>query len=248
MSNKICNLFKNCCNSSQMPVNNYRRLLAFTLAEVLIVLVVIGVVASLIIPAIIRDTQDAEFHAAYKKGLATFSQAFMRIRMDNADTLAGVFQTGNHTGFNQTLSQYLNIAEYSSTDVIMSKPTWHNIGDYKKLNGQQVENWVFTCGGCPSARLQDGSFFIVLLNWSTNDLSTCNLGGSKPKNGLCFNIMYDVNGKKPPNTIGKDIYLLTVYKDKVVPADWWSNYGSIDESSCTSIDTGYGCAIKYIKE
>jgi len=230
-------------------VNNYRRLLAFTLAEVLIVLVVIGVVASLVIPAIIRDTQEAEFHAAYKKGLATFSQAFMRMRMDNGGTLAGVFKSGDHTGFKQTFSQYLNIAEYYSTDVIMSKPTWHDFYSYKRLN-DQIEPFSSgtLCHGCPAARIMDGSFFEVYLDWSTNNLSTCELGGTTPKSGFCFNIVFDVNGKKPPNTIGKDIYLLTVYKDKVVPADWLRNYGSIDESSCTSTGTGYGCAIKYAKE
>ena len=39
----------------------------FTLAEILIVLMVIGVVATMTIPSLMRGVQDAQFKTAYKK-------------------------------------------------------------------------------------------------------------------------------------------------------------------------------------
>lgn len=58
----------------------------FTLAEVLITLLIIGVVASLVIPGLIGDTQQAEFKVAVKKALAVTNQALnMSISQDSTD-------------------------------------------------------------------------------------------------------------------------------------------------------------------
>jgi len=48
----------------------------FTLAEVLITLLIIGVVASIVIPGIVADTQNAEYKAAYKKAFSSASNAW----------------------------------------------------------------------------------------------------------------------------------------------------------------------------
>lgn len=48
----------------------------FTLAEVLITLLIIGVVASVILPNIINETKDAEFKTTWKKTYASINQAY----------------------------------------------------------------------------------------------------------------------------------------------------------------------------
>ena len=60
-----------------------------------------------------------------------------------------------------------------------------------------------------------------------------------------MNMLIDVNGKKLPNVMGRDIYLLDVYKDKVIPADWGFG-GAVSETSCSKTSTGDGCATKVI--
>jgi len=52
-----------------------RRNLGFTLAEVLITLGIIGVVAALVMPGVINSTKGAQFTAAFKKTLSAMSQA-----------------------------------------------------------------------------------------------------------------------------------------------------------------------------
>ena len=66
---------------------------AFTLAEVLITLGIIGVVAAMTMPTLINSTQGAQYKTAYKKALSVMSQAVvMNIALDDYDlsqTVAG---------------------------------------------------------------------------------------------------------------------------------------------------------------
>ena len=50
------------------------KLLAFTLAEVLIVLGIIGIVAEMTIPSLVKQTQDLEFKSAWKKAYSELNQ------------------------------------------------------------------------------------------------------------------------------------------------------------------------------
>lgn len=59
---------------------------AFTLAEVLITLGIIGVVAAMTIPTLISNTNGAQFKTAYKKALSTLNQAvLMNIALEDTD-------------------------------------------------------------------------------------------------------------------------------------------------------------------
>ncbi len=66
----------------------------FTLAEVLITLGIIGVVAAMTMPTLINSTQGAQYKTAYKKALSVLSQAVvMNIALDDYD----LSQTANGT-------------------------------------------------------------------------------------------------------------------------------------------------------
>ena len=71
----------------------------FTLAEVLITLGIIGVVAAMTIPTLISNTNGAQFKTAYKKALSTLNQAaLMNIAMEDYDFSSLVADT--NTGVN----------------------------------------------------------------------------------------------------------------------------------------------------
>lgn len=62
---------------------------AFTLAEVLITLTIIGIVAAMTMPTLINNTNGAQFKTAYKKALSVLNQAVvMNIALEDYD-LAG---------------------------------------------------------------------------------------------------------------------------------------------------------------
>lgn len=72
--------------------NNSRKQ-GFTLAEVLITLGIIGVVAAMTMPTLMNSTQGAQYKAAYKKALSAISQGVtLNVALDGgsfADTVAG---------------------------------------------------------------------------------------------------------------------------------------------------------------
>lgn len=60
-----------------------RVLKGFTLAEILITLGIIGIVASLTIPVIQKAVAEQAFKTSYKKAYSTISQAFIKAQGDN---------------------------------------------------------------------------------------------------------------------------------------------------------------------
>jgi len=86
---------------------NSRNKKGFTLAEILITLTVIGVVAALTIPNLLQNTNQAELKAAWKKTFADVSQAVTLLVNDNGGTLAGAYTDAN--AFANALSNKLMI-------------------------------------------------------------------------------------------------------------------------------------------
>ena len=77
-----------------------RKMNAFTLAEVLITLGIIGVVAAMTMPTLMNSTQGAQYKAAYKKALSALSQAVtLNVALDewNFADLDGTDETYNLT-------------------------------------------------------------------------------------------------------------------------------------------------------
>ncbi|OGI22573.1 MAG: hypothetical protein A2287_06030 [Candidatus Melainabacteria bacterium RIFOXYA12_FULL_32_12] len=89
----------------------------FTLAEVLVTLVIIGVVAALTIPALLQNANQSEFKSAFKKSLATLNQAVvMSIAQDSTDTATCTnCGGGNTTGLSQFFIGKLNVLSQNGT-------------------------------------------------------------------------------------------------------------------------------------
>ena len=85
---------------------------AFTLAEVLITLGIIGVVAAMTMPTLINSTQGAQYKTAYKKALSVMSQAVvMNIALDDYDlsqTVAGTKNGSDADGVQSVYSLFKN--------------------------------------------------------------------------------------------------------------------------------------------
>jgi len=66
----------------------------FTLAEVLLVITIIGVVASLTIPNLVQNIQDQQLKAAWKKTYNILSEATDQIREENGGTIRDAWYNG----------------------------------------------------------------------------------------------------------------------------------------------------------
>ncbi len=172
----------------------------FTLAEVLITLAIIGVVAALTIPTVVRNYQERQTVSSIKKFYSQISQAFKlaEIRNGSVDTWDwGTVRSGESADkIIDILAPYLKITKRCGK----GKGCFWN-GNYKNLNGNTIWTNPENNSEYAKARLADGmSFFIVITQ------SNC-------ATGVCGNVDVDINGDKKPNQVGRDIFMFVIQKN-----------------------------------
>lgn len=197
--------------------------LAFTLAEVLITLGIIGVIAAITIPALLNNYQDTQYKSAWKKSYATMSSIYASILND-----IGGDMTGNENNIGTLYAPYLRYLKYCSR--ADTGNCWHS-GGVKYLDNTDagtgladVYEQVYD--------LSDGSFIAF-----HPETGSCTLRGPR-----CGFFIIDVNGFKQPNTIGKDIFYIYYRKNDVTP---WPNTGA---DVCDTNNTGKGCSSLYLMQ
>lgn len=89
----------------------------FTLAEVLITLAIIGVVAALTIPSLVSLYQKKEMEVAGKRAFSLLSQSVQRAKMDNGNTMINIAGTDiDNQAFVTALVAYFNLAYKQQQD------------------------------------------------------------------------------------------------------------------------------------
>jgi prepilin-type N-terminal cleavage/methylation domain-containing protein len=178
--------------------NIIRNIKGFTLAEILVTLGVIGVIASMTVPTLVQDVQEAQFKAAWKKTFADFSQASKRLATDKAGNLSNVFNgSGNqHDRLKEAFLPYLNYTKLCAAgSATGTNGCWHTT--FYKLSGQLYSgDW----SSMSRLILNNGVLVAFYL-----DSLTC-IDTRTPNNDSCGKIFVDINGYRGPNVIGKDIY------------------------------------------
>ena len=81
--NQIENL-KEIMHGSKLKIKLLQRLLGFTLAEVLITLGIIGIVATITIPIINNEAQEAQYTTALKRVYSDLSQAMVTMQASDS--------------------------------------------------------------------------------------------------------------------------------------------------------------------
>jgi len=205
--------------------------LGFTLAEILVTLAVIGVIASMTIPGIIQKVEDQKLRTAFKKTYAELNQATQRMVFENGGTTLGNC-SANSDCVKDRFVEYLNVIKHCNAGKSYGN-CWHlDDGNTRYLNGTAAE-W----GNHSSFILSNGS---LVRMWV---MDTCNDKTYSGK-GSCGEITVDVNGFEKPNILGKDIFYIHLYSNGIAPwgvPDDNTNYMS-RSSSCTKGQLGWGCA------
>lgn len=155
---------------------------AFTLAEVLITLAIIGIVAALSIPTLVKNFQDAQFKTAYKKAYSTLSLALEKANSDQALTAF----TGTNGGFGlqanfQVLQQYFSVT--------------------KACDSSHISDCWDTSSSSETFRNENGSgtgFSFVDKSGMAWKMRSNDSDGNSPI------ILVDTNGNKKPNKYGQD--------------------------------------------
>ena len=175
---------------------------AFTLAEVLITLGIIGIVAAMTMPSLITAKQEKATISTIKKNYSIFANALLMAQNDNGELYTwGI--TKDADGLNlvsSNLKPYLKIIEDCGVGEKSDCAPGDN-GKFKDLTGRKRTE-DFSSSDYYSFRLNDGTAVAIQLKTKAECISS---------ESSCMNFYIDTNGKKYPNTLGKDIFYFAGY-------------------------------------
>lgn len=212
----------------------------FTLAEVLITLGVIGVVAALSAPALIQNAGSAQVGPKLAKAVTTFELANENMLNDaNAATIVATGAMG--TGENETknyidvLSNHMKV-NYINDDTYASLVKQYDGTDLATsyVDGLSIQNALQNI-----AISKDGILYGIHINQSFANLVIQLSKIAKPGSLLATSmssillphkkalgtVVIDLNGKTKPNRLGKDIFVFELKADgtlTAVGAEGWS--------------------------
>jgi len=218
------------------------RRLAFTMAEILLSLTIIGVVAAITLPSLTGNINERTWNTQRKALYTRMSQAISLMPALNG--------YGNYNVGDSSTSAQDNVAETFVTEGLAKVLKINNICDsehledcgipqkilamdgtsafstsrfptqlsdfnstftsvYTRSDGRQYSNPQKDINTKPAAfETINGESIVVFYNPYCQSLTT--KGGHMAHPFMCANFVYDLNGNKGPNTMGKDIGFITV--------------------------------------
>ena len=205
-----------------------RKRTAFTLAEVLITIGIIGIVAALTIPAIIANTQDKEYEVARKRMLQTFGEGVRLI------SIQGEMQSANNAEdfVENYLKKQIKIMKTCDNDNLKACGIETGTNAIKAWSDKKITRTMPRTTSQLNSGIASGhtmknptkSYGFVMANgyavnlfynpncWTRDKLNPNSgyLFSNYASDYVCVNAIYDMNGLKGPNQAGKDIGFVTI--------------------------------------
>ena len=189
---------------------------AFTLAEVLITLGIIGVVAAMTMPSLIHKYQEKVRIQQYKKAMSLISQAIVSQYAAN-----GVYYECGYGVDNSQCSEMFNdIQKYLKVAKFCENKAFDNgcIPDYdgmeaalkdsdNNMSDEDIQDYVHkNCVGFEKNRIKNDNPVLVLADGTI-------IVSYLPEWGLKL-FLLDINGKKGPNKWGYDMFTAELRRSK----------------------------------
>ena len=214
-------------------------MLGFTLAEVLITLVIIGVIAAITVPTLIIKHQKEQTVTRLKKAYSDLSNVIKYSEVSNGYISTWDFTLTTENFINKYLSSYIVLSKLSNEryrqEVVYSNIKGEKFGSSGfSLFNETNHNRIW--------KLNSGS--TLLFDYTSMDI----------ENG--YLVAIDINGNQKPNKLGKDLFVFGIHKYKgLQPYRWNLNNGTPADVTRNSLLTrtaepccnkncfvGYGCS------
>ncbi len=235
----------------------------FTLAEILITLAIIGIVAAITLPSLLVNVNEKAWDAQKKALHARLAQAIGQMNtlggygtfetneegtatVDTAaesfilDALSKVYKINNVCGPDKLSSCGIpsKITTLNGTSELTFPTKMSELND-KLLNGQRYEGEEGDVADTKAAAFEtvNGESIAVFYNPLCSSDKTFD---HYSKNRMCVNFVYDLNGSEGPNQVGKDIGFITAFNNKspivVAPIPYSTDYKSTVQQYSTETE------------
>lgn len=234
--------------------------LAFTLAEVLITLGIVGVVSALTMPAIITNIQNKGYVEGLKKNYSVLQQVTNTIIQEEGapdtwaytihqsdDNSASEYIVANYVKHLQARCYRLSSVGYSIDASFCDGTKFLRTIHYKSLDGTDgsgIYGWPLFVSSYP-IMLQDGT--LIGIHFGVQK-------GATFYGTPSMSFVIDVNGWKKPNKVGRDVFFLYLMNDKsgkilpYVSDSEASRLGLRRGDTCGKNKSGHSCAYRVITE
>lgn len=212
----------------------------FTLAEVLITLGIIGIVAAMTLPAVINTYKKQELVARLKKSYTVLNQAMKLAEVDHGEFeyWETPQQIGKEAYTQKYFKQYFNIMKECKD----ADDCGYSRIQYRALDGKTYRYGTVWAPNGTTIAVADGSIYQFRTSVQADDLDDPSL--TDKYSSLIF---IDTNGSKEPNTLGKDVFIFKRQDGILKPFGQELTYDEID-SNCKTDGTGEYCAAKIIAD
>lgn len=219
----------------------------FTLAEVLITLGIIGVVAAMTIPSLITKYQKKAIETKFKEDFSIIQQV-IRSNTANDTEINMAVQDGSSAYLKTFFDTYFAPYMKYSHVCYEKEGCWQNRGPNKTLTGQSClddRKGIGIGSGIITIKMYNGTN-ICIDAWSWGNYMKTYFGINTSGNGL--SIYIDANGDSGPNVIGKDIYIITYTPEYgILPAGYHESLSTINQNcskNATGINAGFFCLMR----
>lgn len=209
---------------------------AFSLAELVLTMTIIGIFASYTIPVLYTNLQDAYFKIAFKRNYMIVHHAMMTVKRNHADSFINMYPSCNEiddceaTSLINDLKPLLAYTKTCRKSQAISDGCWESPEYLNRLGF--LASWEYDNG------------VIVLNNGAAVTLGYTRAAcDGAPFSKTCGSIFIDVNGSNGPNMLGRDVYGVRVFSDGIKPVGTPGD----NDNTCIRTGTGRGCAAKVLK-
>lgn len=198
-------------NKSKTAIFNHK---GFTLAETLITLVIVGIIAALTIPALIAKYQEQETITRLKSTYSILSQALKMAEIHN-----GKIQTWD-IGVRDTLEGAQKLYDYIAPEISKLQVCGTESGcfadNYLNLQGNPVTYQPSTWSRNVRFRLANGTSVLIYSD-GTGCLRNIDSSPDARNTKLCGSFLVDINGDRKPNKAGYDYFIFMMTDEGVLP-------------------------------
>ncbi len=215
-------------------LKNKKSMTAFTLAEVLLTLMIIGVIAAMTVPSLKRHAEMEEYAAGCKKAYSTISNATKMVEMEHGDVKRWGKLDKEQENLQKIYDYYsekMNIINYcpANTSGCWEQSTSLAGEDEGSAYGIEQNAISFTTA--------DG------MHWSISGGDPATVGVGDAPDGSII-VWADINGNNKPNQIGSDVFAFVIDPTRgILPGGSDNEY-----ANCKADGNGKDCAARVIKE